>query len=664
MINNCPEEIQKMKFFKSKALAVTVIVLTVVMLIGMTVLSMRLYLNLDLIKTPYMLLEGEYSVDGGDYKPFDSKSPINEHFHTITFRGRIPENIFKYYEEISFSTKNVWYKWSTAGGEVIMEHKYQTLDEMCDDYFGDDREYSYTDEEKQRFIDNMKKTHPLEYEMPGTPGYTSYAFTVSDLKELGIDKNTEMVFEFKNPYEYLTSDFSDLTMFTVSHGSGSNVGMGNYLRLFRDVLPVAGLFIIVSLFGLFFFPVASFILGKIDYKYLTFGVLCFFWGLYMVIQNISGYLPMWITDHAMCPLIDKMAGHFFMIALIIYFRSNLTRPVPRAVAGALAAGYSAVTAAATILHLTAVVDVVTMGIYINFLIAANTVVMLVLLNIEYGRARKENMKERLFFMLSWIPLVVSLVIDIVDQFAGIPGSNFFIYGLLLSIIAQVVRLVFDLRRQYKEAIRYQQMQKELYEAKVSVMVSQIQPHFMYNALTSIAMMCQIDPDTAQEATITFAKYLRGNMDSLRQTKPVPFEQELEHLKKYLYIEKLRFGKKLNIEYDIQAADFVLPQLSIQPLVENAVKHGVGMKKKGGTVTISTRETETAYEVIISDDGVGFDTTAEKKDDGRSHVGMENTIRRVKDMCGGEIRIESTVGEGTTATVILPKEGQPNENTVS
>ena len=442
------------------------------------------------------------------------------------------------------------------------------------------------------------------------------------------------------------------------------MGTGNYLRLFKNALAQVGIFIIVSLLGLFFFPIAGFILGKIDYKYLTFGVLCFFWGLYMVIQNISGYLPMWITDHAMCPLIDRMSVLFFMIALLVYFRANLTRPVSRAVAGALAAVFTTVTAAAAILHLTAVIDVVTMSTYINILVVVNTIVMLVLLNIEYGRAKKENMKERLFFMISWIPLVVSLVIDTIVQIIGITGSSIFIYGLLMSIIAQVVRLVFDLRGQYKEAIRYQQMQKELYEAKVSVMVSQIQPHFMYNALTSIAMMCQIDPDTAQEATITFAKYLRGNMDSLKQTKPVPFEQELEHLKKYLYIEKLRFGKKLNIEYNLQATDFVLPQLSIQPLVENAVKHGVGMKKKGGTVTIATRETETAYEVIISDDGVGFDTTAEKKDDGRSHVGMENTIRRVKDMCGGEIRIESKVGEGTTATVILPKEGQPNENTVS
>lgn len=219
----------------------------------------------------------------------------------------------------------------------------------------------------------------------------------------------------------------------------------------------------------------------------------------------------------------------------------------------------------------------------------------------------------------------------------------------------------------KENIRIagerERAEKELYEAKVRVMVSQIQPHFMYNALSSIAMMCTIDPETAQEAIVQFSDYIRGNMDSLKKTAPVPFVTELEHLKKYLYIEKLRFGKKLNIVYDIQADGFELPQLSIQPLVENAVKHGVGMKKKGGTVTISSKETETAFEVIISDDGVGFDPSAPKKDDGRSHVGMENTRKRLHDMCGAEIVITSTVGEGTTARVILPKDVRKNEDTV-
>ena len=195
------------------------------------------------------------------------------------------------------------------------------------------------------------------------------------------------------------------------------------------------------------------------------------------------------------------------------------------------------------------------------------------------------------------------------------------------------------------------------------MVSQIRPHFIYNALTSIAMMCTIDPETAQEATVTFADYLRGNMDSLNQSKPVPFTTELEHLKKYLYIEKMRFDDLLNVKYDIQTVDFQLPLLSIQPLVENAVKHGVGMKEDGGTVTIATKETDTAYEVIIKDDGVGFDPDAPKEDDGRSHVGMENTKKRLHDLCGARVEITSVIGEGTTAKVILPKEGQPNENHV-
>ena len=120
-----------------------------------------------------------------------------------------------------------------------------------------------------------------------------------------------------------------------------------------------------------------------------------------------------------------------------------------------------------------------------------------------------------------------------------------------------------------------------------------------------------------------------------------------------------------MEYDIQATGFRLPQLSVQPLVENAVKHGVGMKK-GGTVKIATRETDEAYEVIISDDGVGFDPDEvkhrqENESDGRSHVGMENTKRRLREMCGGEVVIESVVNEGTTARMILPKSSQTPES---
>ena len=221
-------------------------------------------------------------------------------------------------------------------------------------------------------------------------------------------------------------------------------------------------------------------------------------------------------------------------------------------------------------------------------------------------------------------------------------------GYLSDVISD---LALEIDHYTKEVAR---SERELYEARVQIMVSQIRPHFMYNTLSSIAMLCEIDPEAAQEMTITFAKYLRENMDSLKQTKPVPFTRELEHLKKYLYIEKIRFDDRLNIEYDIQATDFELPQLSIQPLVENAVKHGIGKKEEGGTVTIATRETDTAFEVIVSDDGVGFDMNAPQKDDGRSHIGMENIKKRLKDMCSAEIVIESEPGRGTTAKVIIPK----------
>ena len=279
------------------------------------------------------------------------------------------------------------------------------------------------------------------------------------------------------------------------------------------------------------------------------------------------------------------------------------------------------------------------------------------------------------FMWSQTYLAIGLVIVVIGFFVSktsvkerlitasfvmIPVANQFITGYTFGLSTEFAAMLISITLVFGVVVAKREQaliaaEKELYESKVKVMVSQIQPHFMYNALSSIAMLCKLDPDTASQATITFAQYLRGNMDSLKQTDPIPFEQEMEHLKKYLYIEKLRFGKKLNIEYDIQATDFYLPQLTIQPLAENSVKHGISKKKGGGTLTIATRETETTYEVIVSDDGTGFDVNAKQKDDGRSHIGMENIKRRLKDMCNADVIITSVIGEGTEAKIIIPKE---------
>lgn len=154
----------------------------------------------------------------------------------------------------------------------------------------------------------------------------------------------------------------------------------------------------------------------------------------------------------------------------------------------------------------------------------------------------------------------------------------------------------------------------------------------------------------------FAKYLRGNMDSLSLRTPISFERELDHLENYLAIERLRFPK-IQIQYNIGVRDFVLPALTIQPLVENAIRYGVTRTETGGgTVMVSSWEMEDAWYVSVQDDGVGFDPE-QRQYDGRSHIGLTNTRQRIEAMCGGELTVRSVVGKGTTVLIRLPKEGK-------
>ena len=572
-----------------------------------------------------VMLHGEYSVDDGEWKSIDPSISVNDHFRKITVKGKLDETA-PAFEVLAVSTKDVWFTLKTPDGEYEINNRRSAPDIPEENFFPADR-------------------------MLNTPGYEVFPINTEQFPEEVRSGEKELILEVEYPYHLANKSFSDCFSVTYSRYDGL------YNQLFFKSLPSTLLFVLVCFFGLFFFPVSGFVLGRVNYKYLCFGLLCLFWGLYMIAQSLSNFLNLWITDVTMCLFAVKITSYLFVTTIFLYLKSNLQKPVTRMVANITAALFFFSVVVAAVLHLTDTVDLTASEPNVFIGIGVYAAVMIILLCTEIRGNR-----NALMFLISWTPLLATLALDIVDQYAHLPGTHFFNYGLMITMAYQIVRLIRDLRKQYLEAIRYQQIQKELYEAKVSVMVSQIQPHFMYNALSSIAMMCTLNPETAQEATINFADYLRGNMDSLKQTAPVSFEVELAHLKKYIYIEKLRFADLLNVEYDIQATDFKLPLLSIQPLVENAVKHGVGMAEDGGTVKISTRETENGYEVIVEDDGVGFDVN-EKKNDGRSHVGMENTKKRLHDMCGGEVIITSVIGEGTTAKVILPKEGQIDENTV-
>ncbi len=224
--------------------------------------------------------------------------------------------------------------------------------------------------------------------------------------------------------------------------------------------------------------------------------------------------------------------------------------------------------------------------------------------------------------------------------------------ILLILLGMGLALAGVIRQVLRRERRLKEKEQELAEKKIALLVSQIQPHFLYNILGTIQWLCEKDPKKAQEATEQLSHFLRGNMDSLQSVTTIPAARELEHIRCYLNLESIRFGEKLKTVYDIETSDFFLPALCLQPLVENAVRHGVTKREEGGTITVQTRQTPEAYVVVITDDGVGFDPATPPQ--GGQHLGIENVRSRLAAQCGGTVTVESETGVGTTVTVRLPK----------
>lgn len=294
-----------------------------------------------------------------------------------------------------------------------------------------------------------------------------------------------------------------------------------------------------------------------------------------------------------------------------------------------------------------------------------SVVSLVLV-VLMGISIKDKNINNLFLLL---PCALSFAAYWLD-FASI-AFGWWAQGLASKIafcVLLLVALVFVLKimpENIRAAMREKELiaernrlQVELQNSHISLMLSHIQPHFLYNTLNTIHYLCGKDAFTAQSAISSFSDYLRNNLDSIDCNELILFDKELQHIKTYLELEKIRFGEELEINYDIQTTGFLLPILTVQPLVENAVKHGTSKKRGGGSVTISTRECGTCFEIKVYDTGVGFDTQ-HFADDGKKHVGIANVRERLLIMCGGSLEIKSEVGKGTEATVLIPKKEESN-----
>ena len=270
-------------------------------------------------------------------------------------------------------------------------------------------------------------------------------------------------------------------------------------------------------------------------------------------------------------------------------------------------------------------------------------------------------KERFIYICSILPLI-SFGADVVMIDRGIWNSGvsseyvFFIFFIVsMVMVLRIIPNNFNALAKAKELETEKKvLNAQLAESRVSTMMSQIRPHFIYNTLGSIEQLCELDPPKAGELVHNFAKYLRGNFGELDNPKPILMSQEMEHVHHYISIESVRFPD-MTFSFEMRSEDFSLPALTVQPIVENAIKHGLMKLQKGGSIRVISYETETDYCICVEDDGVGFDTS--KLLDEKNHIGIRNIRDRLEVMVGGTLEIESTQGVGTKVLITIPKEGK-------
>ncbi|MCR5255790.1 MAG: histidine kinase [Acetatifactor sp.] len=246
-----------------------------------------------------------------------------------------------------------------------------------------------------------------------------------------------------------------------------------------------------------------------------------------------------------------------------------------------------------------------------------------------------------FFVLSLLVQPVCYLYEAVFPTYYVISLCFIIYYIYYNV------------NQYKW---FMENEVEREKRKTKLMLSQIQPHFIFNSLTTIKYLVMDDPVVAEMAVSKFTSYLRVNLEALSADRSiVNFDKELEHTEIYLWLEQLRFEDFLKVEYYVETGDFKIPMLTLQPIVENAVKHGICKKKDGGTVTIRVKERAEAYEIEIKDDGVGFDVESVINDPQYDNGGIANVSKRLTGFNYSTMSILSKKDYGTTVKISLTKE---------
>lgn len=244
--------------------------------------------------------------------------------------------------------------------------------------------------------------------------------------------------------------------------------------------------------------------------------------------------------------------------------------------------------------------------------------------------------------------------------------------MAVELTATISIVMMYMQLSYRNEMALMQKELELSQSQTKLLSGQIRSHFIFNSLAAIEELCIEAPDQARQGLEDFSRYLRGNMQAVGDGNLIPFMREVENVKSYLALELIDPSTTFNVEWDLEETSFRLPSLVVQPLVENAVRHGVSKKGSDGIIRIRSWEDEDAYCVSVEDNGAdgssrgleiasGPAVAGHSTHGGRENVGkkqhngiaIDNTCKRLSLMCDGTLDLKLT-DTGAIATVRIPK----------
>lgn len=542
---------------------------------------------------------GEYRQGDNDWKPLDADTRLSAFDGDVILRGQLSEPLFGM---VSFYMNHIGVTITINGEEVSCSGRVsdEVPAEMCGTYWNS---CLYEKETPVEEIE-IRLHNPHHYGNANAFNQFLDSLHLGGGEALSKHLNAESM-----PYQ-LTGSFVMLVSIAV---------LGTALGYFAQRLPSAGIL-------------------------CSAGLLSLFMGIYIWMDTVD--IEFRSRTTIFNTGVRQLCIMFATLQLVAILRQFLTGKREKVAGGMLAL----LGTANGILLLCSLADLVTIydtGIYWAVAQGIVSMVMLVLGVHEYCACSK----EKKFLIASCMVLLVCVIMELADAYTGWWTSGILVKAVfMLLFFLYIVEAVILITDNHRDSEKAKELAKELKNSRIVLAMSQIRTHFVFNVLTAISGLCGSDPEKADQALITFSRYLRSNIDIMQEDEPELFSRSLEQLEDYIALEQLRFGDRIQFVTDLEVTGFKLPPLILQPIVENAIKHGLFPKTEGGTILLFTRMEGDNIMITVTDDGVGFDTKAPHRE---GAVGLDNVRFRLEHMVNGTMNIESSPGKGTTVTMVIP-----------